>query len=227
MFAANFAPLRQKNVFRRSSSDRSGWRYVHLGSVRFGVGFVCAWSTYFWSPCRLCLPLVGWCAVSRPTFVFASPITNFTSWLGQAAPAFHKIDPWPPLLSHLLVHVCRWQTTSYLIPTTVDNNMWLTFDIGSFKAENVNFLVNCLILRSLLVQIWNTLHVAKKLLRLSILKYFGFCDRTNYNFISTQAISCVFDRSKKYQIQNFSHFYQCHYSQIWMWMIVFYLLKIR
>jgi hypothetical protein len=26
--------------------------------------------------------------------------------LYMPAPAVHKIDPWPPLLSHLLVHVC-------------------------------------------------------------------------------------------------------------------------
>jgi hypothetical protein len=27
------------------------------------------------------------------------------TWAG-CAPAVHKIDPWPPLLSHLSVHVC-------------------------------------------------------------------------------------------------------------------------
>jgi hypothetical protein len=39
--------------------------------------------------------------------VRVSPFSRY--YLGRLrmpAPAVHKIDPWPPLLSHLLVHVC-------------------------------------------------------------------------------------------------------------------------
>jgi hypothetical protein len=39
--------------------------------------------------------------------VRASPTSRHDlSRLRMPAPAAHKIDPWPPLLSHLLVHVC-------------------------------------------------------------------------------------------------------------------------
>jgi hypothetical protein len=78
---------RQKSVFRRSSSDRSGWRCVHLRSARLGGGLVCAWSTYFWSPFA-CLqrsrPVWGHfiCTLMQavlclPIIAFASAITNF------------------------------------------------------------------------------------------------------------------------------------------------------
>jgi hypothetical protein len=66
---------------------------------------------------------------------------------------------------------------------------------------------SCLLLRSVLVevlvQIWETVRVAKNLW-LGFLKYFGFRDRTNYNFIGAQTSSCVFDRSKKNIIRDHS-----------------------
>jgi hypothetical protein len=38
---------------------------------------------------------------------FPSPTScHDLGWLRMSNPAVHKIDPWPPLLSHLLVHVC-------------------------------------------------------------------------------------------------------------------------
>jgi hypothetical protein len=133
-----FAPLRaitsrQKSVFRRSSSDRSGRRCVYLRIAKFGGGFIYAWSTYFWSPFA-CLqhsrPVWGhfhlyshaYCAcllladVRFPGQLLRSCLTSPASRhdLGKLhlpAPAVHKIDPWPPLLSHLLVHVCWWESS--------------------------------------------------------------------------------------------------------------------
>jgi hypothetical protein len=52
--------------------------------------------------CRLCLSIVGWCTVSRPTFAFMT-------WAGCVCRS--SCEPWPPLRSHLLVHVCWWESS--------------------------------------------------------------------------------------------------------------------
>jgi hypothetical protein len=122
---------RQKSVFRQSNSDRSGWRGVHLGCARFGGVFVCAWSTYFWSTfacLRQSRPVLGhfhlYCHagciclsladVRFPGQLLRSSLSSPASRhdLGRlriTAPAVHKIDPWPPLLSLLFMHVYWWE----------------------------------------------------------------------------------------------------------------------
>jgi hypothetical protein len=124
---------RQKSIFRWSSSDWSGWRCVQLESNRLGGRFVCAWSTYFWSPfacLRQSRPVCGHfhlyshagCACLSLADVrfpgqflrsrFSSPTSRHDlGRLRMPAPAVHKINPWPPLLSHLLVHVCWWESS--------------------------------------------------------------------------------------------------------------------
>jgi hypothetical protein len=79
--------------------------------------------------CRLCLPIVGWCTVSRPTDL---------GRLRMPAPAVHKIDPWPPLLSHLLVNVGWWVVEkSAFFSNYAETLRWL----ASVKTKlNVNTL---------------------------------------------------------------------------------------
>jgi hypothetical protein len=63
---------------------------------------------YIFTLMQACLSLAD---VRFPGQLLRSRLPSLTSRhdlgrLRMPAPAVHKIDPWPPLLSHLLVHVC-------------------------------------------------------------------------------------------------------------------------
>jgi hypothetical protein len=65
-------------------------------------------SIFIWTLMQTCLSLAD---VGFTGQLFRSRLSSPTSRydlgrLGMLTSVVHKIDPWPPLLSHLLVHVC-------------------------------------------------------------------------------------------------------------------------